>query len=201
MRGLFLFYTGRHIRDVNEVAMQAAPARATQFDSWVLLPENVGKSYELIAGEIVEKVVSNQKSSRIAGKIYFYIQLYLIEKNIGRLTPPDGGYFIGAERYIPDVGYISRARQPIANDDAYNPLVPDLAVEVISPSDSYQQIRHKVSHYLAAGTVVWVALPETEQIEIYTPDAVPIMLGADDILEGGSILPDFRMDVKKAFAD
>ena len=170
-----------------------------QFDAWVLQPEQAEKAYEFIAGEIVEKMVSNQKSSQIAYKIGIFIGMYLIQHELGRLTGEQGGYIISGERYIPDIGYMSYARQPIDNDEAYNPLAPDLAVEVISPTDTPREMRVKVANYLAAGTVVWVVSPDDEQIEIYIPGQSVRVLGIDDTLEGGDVLPGFVISLKTIF--
>jgi Uma2 family endonuclease len=181
--------------------MTTSPIQAIPFDEWVLLPENVEKSFELIDGEVVEKMVSNQEASEIAVTIATYIKNSLLKNPIGRVSGADGGYHVGTERYIPDVGYISKARQPERSKESYNPLAPDLAVEVISHSDSYVQIRHKVTQYHAAGTVVWLVLPGTWQIEIYTPNEAPQTLGLEDTVNGGAVLPEFTMMVKQAFED
>ena len=170
-----------------------------QFDAWVLQPEQAEKSYEFIAGEIVEKMVSNQKSAQIGAKLLAFIIFHALQHELGRATGEQGGYMINGDRYMPDIGYMSYARQPIDNDDAYNPLAPDLAVEVISPTDTAREMRVKIVNYLAAGTVVWVVSPDDEQIEIYTPGQPVRMLGIEDTLEGGDILPGFSIPLKTIF--
>jgi len=170
-----------------------------QFDVWVLRPENADKSYEFIAGEIVEKMVSNQRSAQIGAKILTFIMLHAMQHDLGRATGEQGGYMINGERYMPDVAYMSYARQPIDNDDAYNPLAPDLVVEVLSPSDSPRETRVKVANYLAAGTVIWVVSPDDEQIEIYVPGQRVCLLGIEDTLDGGAILPGFTLSLETIF--
>jgi Uma2 family endonuclease len=170
-----------------------------QFDAWVLQPEQAEKSYEFIAGEIVEKMVSNQKSAQIGAKILAFIIFHVLQHELGRATGEQGGYMINGERYMPDVGYMSYARQPIDNDEAYNPLAPDLAVEVISPTDSPREIRLKVLNYLAAGTVVWVVSPDDEQIEVCIPTQPVHVLKIGDILEGGDVLPGFSVPLETIF--
>lgn len=170
-----------------------------QFDAWVLQPENADKAYEFIAGEIVEKMVSNQRSGQIGAKILAFILMYALQNDLGRVTGEQSGYMINGERYIPDIAYMSYARQPIDNDDTYNPLAPDLAVEVLSPTDTAREMRIKVVSYLAAGTVVWVVSPDDETIEIYVPGEKVRVLGIDDTLDGGTVLPGFSMAVKEIF--
>lgn len=173
---------------------------AEDFDRWIMLPENVDRNYEFIGGAIIE-VVSNNYSSKITGLITGYLVLFVTPRQMGDITVTDGGYMVNGERYMPDVAFISRARQPSPSHDAYNPNAPDLAVEVLSPSNSGSQMRVKITNYLLAGTTVWVVDPELKQIEIYTPGQTPRVLGIDDTLDGGSTLPGFQLDIGDLFPE
>jgi Uma2 family endonuclease len=173
---------------------------AEDFDRWVTRPENVDRDCEFIGGEIVE-VVSNNYSSKITGLIIGYLVLFVTPRQLGDVTVTNGGYMVNSERYMPDVAYISRVRQPTPSHDAYNPNAPDLAVEVLSPSNSGSQMRVKITNYLLAGTTVWVVDPELKQIEIYVPGQTPRILGVEDTLDGGSILPGFQLRVSDLFPD
>lgn len=94
---------------------------------------------------------------------------------------------------------MSKTRQAEASDLAYNPIVPDLAVEVLSPTDSPANVRIKLTNYLNAGTVIWIVDPAVESVEIYIPNEQPIRLGMDDTIKGGDVLPDFELAVKDIF--
>lgn len=109
------------------------------FERFITQPENSDMAYEFIGGEIVT-VVSNNYCSQIAMLIGAFITLFVKRNQLGQVTGADGGYIVNGERYIPDVGYISKQRQPTPNHDSYNPQAPDLAVAVISPTDSPQNI-------------------------------------------------------------
>lgn len=173
---------------------------AEEFDQLVELPENAARRLEYIGGEIVE-VVSNNYSSVIASTINFFIQLYLREKEIaGYVTGADGGYIVSGERYIPDMAFISSARQPEPSRAAYNPNPPDLAVEVLSPGNDPGVIRFKIYNYLKAGTVVWVVDPEKKLVEVYAADDAK-KIGIDGALDGGAVLPGFTLAVKDIFPD
>jgi Uma2 family endonuclease len=171
---------------------------AEAFDEYALLPENRELLLELIAGEIRE-VVSNNISSKIAGKILGAFDRYEDEHDIIDITGADGGYKIGNERYIPDVGVTLKAKQPELNLVAYSSIPPDLAVEVVSPGNSEHEIRLKVVNYLAAGCIVWVVYPETQRVEVYVPNQPVQFFGIEDTLDGGTLLPDFVLPVKKIF--
>jgi Uma2 family endonuclease len=172
-----------------------------QFDEWVNFSENTDSLFEFIGSEVV-KVPSNPYSSSIGTEISFRIKLYLHEKNIdAHITGEQGGYMVSGNRYAPDVAYLSKEKQEQLVRTGYNPNPPDLAVEVISPSDSDTNITIKVVNYLAAGTVVWVVRPETKKIEVYTPKQPVKIFGEEDTLDGGTVLPDFMLPVKTIFPD
>ncbi len=168
------------------------------FEHITQLPENAERRLELVAGEIIE-VVSNNYSSMIAMYIGAKLLFFADEQRIGRVTGADGGYVVGAERYIPDVALITYKRQPEASKQAYNPLAPDLAVEVMSPTDDERSLRIKLTNYLAAGTIVWVVLPDAKEIEIHAPGQSAQILSATDTLSGGDLLPGFSLAVEDVF--
>lgn len=108
---------------------------------------------------------------------------------------------VSGERYIPDAAFISKTRQPTPSHDAYNPLAPDLAVEVVSPTDDPAAMRIKVVNYLRAGTTAWVVDPYKKHVEVYAPGQPVRIMGINDILDGGTLLPGFMLTVKDIFAD
>jgi Uma2 family endonuclease len=116
------------------------------------------------------------------------------------VTGADGGYQVGNERYMPDVGYISYVRQPVLqSEEGYLPNAPDLAVEVFSPNDSVKQNSVKTTNYLNAGTVVWWVYPDSEEVHIHMlGQAVQILKGADT-LDGGKVLSGFKLELEKIF--
>jgi Uma2 family endonuclease len=101
----------------------------------------------------------------------------------------------------PDASFVSSER--LAAWEARGPFfegAPDLAVEVLSPSNTRREIEEKVSEYLAAGgREVWVADPEARRITVHRPDEGPRDLGPDDTLDGGDLLPGFDVPVAELF--
>lgn len=171
-----------------------------EFEAFIAQPENADSTFELVAGEVFE-VVSNNYSSMIAARILTFIGMYLLQQNIGYVTGSDGGYIVQGESYIPDVGFISKTRQPEPNHDAYNPQAPDLAVEVMSPTDSEKKLLLKVSNYLAAGTVVWVVYPEECEVHIHRPEKGANTLDMNGTISGEPVLPGFTLAVKDIFPE
>src|SRR5579859_1699904 len=130
-----------------------------EFEKIAALPENKDRRLEYIGGEIVE-VVSNSLSSRIAARILIRVGSYVEAHDLGYVTDAQGGYRVSGEDYMPDVGFISKAEHPTGPRETWVPYAPDLAVEVVSPSDRKSEIADKVANYLVAGTCVWYFYPD-----------------------------------------
>lgn len=172
---------------------------AADFDRYALLPENHDRLLEFIAGEIVE-VVSNPLSSNIAAIMSAFIGVFVMQHNLGHVTGADGGYVVGGERYIPDVGFITYERQPtLTYDNGYLPSAPDLAVEVLSPANLDVDMDVKIANYLAAGTVVWRVKPLEQQVAVFVPETPVKILSITETLDGGAVLPGFKLPLKDIF--
>jgi Uma2 family endonuclease len=99
----------------------------------------------------------------------------------------------------PDVGFVAKERLTGPIPDKYFPFAPDLAVEVVSPSDTAQDIREKVLDFLKAGTrLVWVVYPESKTVDVYRPDGVQVV-EINGTLDGGDVLPGFRLALRAVF--
>ncbi|MDX2162154.1 MAG: Uma2 family endonuclease [bacterium] len=178
----------------------AAPFKMTldEFDRWIALPEHDDSRWEYIDGEAVQ-VVTNNRVSDIAMRIAARLTVYALDHDLGYVTGADGGYLVMGERYIPDAAFMSKGRQPTAPDAAYNPLPPDLAVEVVSPTDRAHILRQKLKNYLAAGTVVWLCYPEAQELDVHPPGQPPRTLSSADTLDGGTVLPGFTLSLRSIF--
>jgi Uma2 family endonuclease len=183
---------------VTQVIAHRTTLSVEEFDTLTARPENRERLFELIAGMMVE-VVSNGVSSQLGILLGGLIALWVRQNKLGYTTGADGGYIVNGERYIPDTAFISNQRQPRQSRAAYNPLAPDLAVEVLSPSNSPAEMRIKIVNYLLAGTVLWLADPDLQQIEVYTPGQPPKVIGIEGVLEGGEVLPGFTVALKDLF--
>lgn len=173
---------------------------AQEFEAYALLPQNADLLLEFIDGEI-HVVVSNNRSSQVAATILTEVKIHSKKHRLGFVTGADGSYRVGRHRFIPDVAFVSKTRQPVPSDQAYNPLPPDLAVEVQSPTDSKRKLRRKASRYLDAGTLlVWLVLLRSQTVEVYAPNQPVVTLGLDDVLDGGAVLPGFQLPVREIFA-
>lgn len=171
-----------------------------RFDEWVLQPENAEQNYEYILGEISE-VISNGFSSEIGILVGGFVAVYVLQNGLGHVTGADGGYMVMGERYIPDAAFISKQRQPKASKVAYNPLAPDLAIEVLSPTDEEEKVRAKIANYLAAGTTLWLFDPVKARAYVHQPGKRVIRLNRLDVLDGGTLLPGFTLELATIFPE
>jgi Uma2 family endonuclease len=184
------------------MSVQTRRYTVEEFDQFAELPENADKLFEYIGREIVE-VPSNPYSSNIATRLIRRLSTYVEDRDLGYVTTEAGGYMVSGERYAPDVAFISKAKQPQLAMRGYNPNPPDLAVEVGFPStyQSQENLRIKVTNYLAAGTVVWIVRPDTKVVEEHAPGKPFRRVGIDGALDGGDMLPGFTLVVKEIFPD
>ena len=103
----------------------------------------------------------------------------------------------------PDVSFIRRERAPSGDAlDKFTEGPPDLAVEVVSPSNAAGKIARKVGEYLASGAgLVWVAYPSKRLVIVHTPDGAKRMVREPESLDGGEVLPGFTLPVAEVFAE
>jgi Uma2 family endonuclease len=170
-----------------------------EYVAFQALPEHAERLFELIDGEIVEKLASFTPS-KLAARIAYYLTGHVIERDIGDITVADGGYMMDDNNtFIPDVAYISKERLP-QEPEREAPVPPDLAVEVKSPTDSKRAMRRKAEKYLAFGTkIVWLFFPDEESVEVYVADEDVQSVGIDGMLDGGDVLPGFKLPVRDIF--
>ena len=181
------------------MAVQKKIYNTEAFEQFIDLPENADRLFEFIGGDVVE-VPSNPYSSSIGGWFLTFINLFLLKNPIGHTTGEAGLYSVFGERYAPDVGYISKAHQPELARRGPNPNPPDLAIEVISPTDNTRDVSIKLSNYLAAGTVVWVVYPDEQQVVVHSPGQPAQIVNIDGVLHGGDVLPGFTLPLRDVFA-
>lgn len=172
-----------------------------EFDLWVEEYSNSDDIFELIGGEIFQ-MPSNGFSSMIATRIIIRIGIYLLQNDIGYLTTEAGGYKIGDERYVPDVAFVSYAKQKHPNKKGYNDVIPDLAVEVVSDTMNKREwnaLVRKITGYINAGVMVWIVDPEEKTIEIHQYGAEVKIYTSKDNLTIPNLLPNFELPLKDIF--
>lgn len=179
-------------------------------DVWRLAcaPENELNRYTLIDGELTVSMSPGYLHAKIAGQIARLMGNYVVERELGDVTVESGHYPPKDRRtlLLPDVAYIGKDRTPAADLETYAPLMPDLAVEIISPSQALAEARRKAKVYLRHGTaMVWLVHPAEKNAEIWTaaqdgaPNSEIIDMGGE--FTGGAVLPGFSLPLRELFRD
>jgi len=171
-----------------------------EFEDFVTLPENADLRFEFIDGEIIEVPLSAYFSA-IAAVIIYNIGNYVYPHRLGHVTGEGGGYKVAGARLAPDAAFVSNKRQAKLDRQGYNTVAPDLAIEVMSPTDDDKDLDKKLKKYAAAGVLVWVFYPDTRQVKIHVPGQKPKTLDIDGVLDGGDVLPDFTLPVREVFPE
>jgi Uma2 family endonuclease len=172
---------------------------AEAFDAWAQSQAD-DSTYELINGE-AHLVPSNAYASLLAWYISLLIGNFALEHKLGWVTVEGGGYQIGTERYAPDVAFVRYERQRRPVRVGYNPVPPDIAVEILSTDTAREQelLRRKLSAYLSVGTTVLIVNSLTETVELHAPGQPPRLGDASSRITFGDLLPGFTLDMRAVF--
>lgn len=167
-----------------------------EFKDFIAKPENSSRLFELINGEIVEVVPGRTRYSEIGHVLSFTVRLFCQEHNLPCHTSGEAGaYHVGDNVVAPDFAY---KRTPMS-DDYPDPIAPDWAVEVISPTDKATNIREKRQIYRQAGLLLWEIYPQSQSIDVYAPGQPVRTVTVDGTLDGDEVLPGFTISARRLF--
>jgi len=162
--------------------------------------------FEEIDGVRVELPPMSHYANAVANRINTAIAIFAMPRNLGSsvveilfrlpVNPP--------RNRRPDAAFVSETRwpsdRPLSLVENAWPVVPDLAIEVISPSDRVEELMEKLSDYFAAGvSLVWVVHPLQKQVQVFQTRSACRFLFETDLLDGGSVLPGFSVNVVSLF--
>lgn len=182
--------------------------RYTVDDVWALEcdPANEGRYFYLIDGELHEDPMPNWNHGKLAALFAHLLLQFVLPRNIGEVTVEAGMHPHYSRRTLlmPDIAFIRNDRLPDPTPEVYMPAMPDIAVEIKSPSNSMAQLRRKADAYLRHGaTIVWLVIPERQGVEQWQLDADGSMqhdfLDREGVLEGGAALPGFTLELSLLF--
>lgn len=178
-------------------------------DLWAMEsdPAYENRYFYLINGELFEDAMPGRTHARLAVRIARYLDEFAEGRGQGEVTS-ECGYFPPDTRYtalLPDVAYQRFDRLPDPPPEGYVPQMPDLAVEIQSPSDSRQKMLQKSRAYLENGTTaVWLVQPKRRVVEVCRlredGNIQSELFGPGDRLSDEDILPGFELEVSKIFA-
>jgi len=172
---------------------------AEQFDNY---PFEEDKRYELDEGELIEMTRPAYKHNRIVQTLLVELELYFRQNSVGEALQSENLYALSpATRRSPDVGIILGARRAELQNAKVIPIIPEIAAEVLSPTEKPGAIHRKLGQYFKAGVKeVWLIDPETRTAEIWTGPTLPESALQDDDALTSPLLPGFHLPLKDLFA-
>ena len=172
-------------------------------DDLLNMPDD-GRCYELLDGELVEMSPPGGEHGAVSFEVGFTIGAHVKAHNLGKVLTNDPGIILSRhpDRVRgPDICFIARERIPSEGiPKGYLEIIPDLVVEVISPSDSAVSVQEKIEEWLQAGVrLVLAVYPNTRSVVAYRSLSEVRVYTEADTLEGAPVLPDFRCPVAELF--
>ncbi|HUP19361.1 MAG TPA: Uma2 family endonuclease [Gemmatimonadota bacterium] len=167
------------------------------------MPEEDEYRLELVRGRIVREPLPGAPHGTLVGELFRQI-LPHVPRGSGRVVN-ETGFLLSVDPPTvrgPDLAYVAAGSIPAGGIPAgFWLMAPDLAIEVVSPSNTSAEMREKVLEYLAAGTrLVWIVDPATRSVAVYRSRLDIRLLTVEDTLDGADILPDLRIPVADLFA-
>ena len=180
------------------------------FDQEGVLPENVTmtleeflesglEGYEYVQGELIQMPATSVEHGLIGANVFLCLGPYVREHQLGAVFFAETGFQVGDRVLKPDIAFLSTERIPEERRKA-SPVPPDLAVEVVSPTDMFDRVEEKAFTYLEAGTqLVWVVAPRSKIVVVYRSETDIKLLTCNDTLSGEDVVEGFSCEVVKLF--
>ena len=182
--------------------MDMAGKPKLSMDEFLALPDDpAGSRMELSEGELEMFPPPRRRHTLTMARLFRALDALVADRGLGEVAPSEAGYVLDGQTFrCPDVSFIRAERLASANLDGWVEGAPDLAVEVISPSETVKEMSEKRQQFLKAGShEVWLIFPENRTAEIYTHDGRYRALKADDVLECPALLPGFVLRLGDLF--
>ena len=185
-------------QNVREFTQEMPPAEHTAMTLEEFLASDL-EGYEYVKGELIPMPATSWEHGIISARLFLNLGLYVREKQLGEVVTPDTGFQVGERVLKPDVAFLSTAHLPDDPSRA-SPMPPDLAVEVVSPSDVFRRVIEKAFAYLEAGTqMVWIVEPTSQTVRVYRSETPIRVLGINDMLTGEDVVEGFSCQVAQLF--
>jgi Uma2 family endonuclease len=162
------------------------------------LPDD-GTRHELDEGELIVMPSPFGQHGQIQGEMCSILRNFIRPRSLGLIFVETGFRLSHDTVRGPDVSFIRAERASGLDLKKRFECAPDLAIEIISPSETATEIAHKVRQYLQAGSAVWVVYPDDRTVHVFETSKNARVLEADDLLEAPTLLPGFSIRVSELF--
>ncbi|MCY3721325.1 MAG: Uma2 family endonuclease [Candidatus Poribacteria bacterium] len=161
--------------------------------------ENDFEGYEYVKGELVPMAPPSMEHGEISSNVHLRLGLHVHENQLGRLYIAETTFQLEDRWVKPDVAFVSADRLP-ENRRKGSPIPPDLAIEIVSPTDKQYDVTEKAFAYLKAGTrLVWVVEPVAKTVMVYRSETDFTLLTCEDTLTGEDVVEGFTCPVAQVF--
>ena len=185
-------------QDVREFTQEMHPSEHGKMTLEEFLQSDL-EGYEYVKGELIPMPPTSVEHGKISINLILPLGLYVRENQLGDVYVPDTGFQVGDRVLMPDVAFVSSERMPDDLNKVF-PTPPDLAVEVVSPSDAFRSVIRKALDYLKAGTkMVWIVEPTSQAVRVYRSETPIRVLGIGDTLTGEDVVEGFSCQVAQLF--
>ena len=159
---------------------------------------------ELIRGVLCETMPAGKIHGRIAMTFGAALVAYVRPRRLGTVIGSDAGVILQRNPDTvrePDIAFISSERLPLEDQsDGYLEVIPELVVEIVSPSDSTQAVNDKTLMWLDHGVLMVLEVhPATRTVMVHRPNVSAMTLAGDDVLDCGDVLPGFALPLREIF--
>lgn len=173
-------------------------------DDLLALPDD-GMRHELVKGELRSMTPAGSEHGVVAMNLATFVAPFVRTSRLGLVFTAETGFRIASEPdtvRAPDLAFVAGKRIPDSGiPKGFWPGAPDLAAEVVSPGDRYEEVEEKVLDWLRAGTrLVWVVNPRTRTVAVHEQHGNITLLTESETLTGGDVLPGFECRVAELFA-
>lgn len=162
------------------------------------------QDYEILDGMVWERKTLGRIDGRVGFRLGIRIGPFVELHRLGELYTSDTNLIITTDPLSvlrPDIAFVRTERLP--PDDAesgYYAMVPDFVVEVLSPSNRQTYMMAKIERYFGVGVrLIWIVDPRSRTVSVYVPGQDPQTYGEDDDLDGGDVIPGFRVSNRDIF--
>ncbi|MDE0638821.1 MAG: Uma2 family endonuclease [Candidatus Poribacteria bacterium] len=161
--------------------------------------ENDLEGYEYVKGELVPMAAAAIVHGEVGSNVHLLLGLYVRENKLGRLYIAETTFQLRDRVVKPDVAFVSTERLSEEKLKGFS-VAPDLAIEIVSPSDKHYDVTEKALAYLKAGTqLVWVIEPIMKTVTVYRSETDSTLLNYEDTLTGEDVVEGFSCPVAELF--
>lgn len=162
------------------------------------------ETHELIRGELYPIMPAGALRGIVTNRLSTHLSFFVMENGLGEIFAAETGFKLFNQSTVgADVAFVGKEKiAKYGVPDSFFPTAPDLAVEVVSPGNTSEEISIKVEDYLVSGSrLVWIIYPKRKVVVVYRENKTVSFLHEEDELSGEDVIPNFKLSLEKVFGN